>query len=144
MKSCCLPPKRCLQVTRVINCSDVHCLFNENCFDVSSDTHRFCMPSHTLWQKDLYLMALENQEMDLKIFCKSIIVTASFRSNFKVEMEGTEDQALLDRLVKQVIPGQLDRQVLLVSSSCKSTSRSKILPFRSFIRVGRTTNTKQI
>ena len=89
-------------------------------------------------------MALENQEMDLKIFCKSIIVTASFRSNFKVEMEGTEDQALLDRLVKQVIPGQLDRQVLLVSSSCKSTSRSKILPFRSFIRVGRTTNTKQI
>ena len=68
-------------------------------------------------------MALENQEMDLKIFCKSIIVTASFRSNFKVEMEGTEDQALLDRLVKQVIPGQLDRQVLLVSSSCKSTSR---------------------
>ena len=74
-------------------------------------------------------MALENQEMNLKIFCKPIIVTASFRSNFKVEMEGMEDQALLDRLVKQVIPGQVDRQVLLVSSSCKSTSRSKISPW---------------
>ena len=87
-------------------------------------------------------MALENKEMDLKIFCKPIIVTASFRSNFKVEMEGIEDQALLDRLVKQVILGQLDRQVLLVNSSCKSTSGSKISPFTSFVRVGRTTNTK--
>ena len=87
-------------------------------------------------------MALENQEMDLKIVCKPIIVTSSFRSNFKVEMEGMEDQALLDRLVKQVIPDQLDRQVLLVNSSCKFTSRSKISPFRSFIRVVRTTNTR--
>lgn len=87
-------------------------------------------------------MTLENQEMDFKIFCKPILVTLSFRSNFKVEMEGMEDQALLDRLVKQVIPGQLDRQVLLVSSPSISTSRSKISPFRSLIQVGRTTNTR--